>query len=103
MKATIVEVGFAMGCVTAAPAVAGTLKCPPPDSDEGRQRLPKWWCQKRGARSGQSAIDNKMPANGSALQAGRRVPSSAPSRAREQPSEARAGPTVCACATASPS
>jgi hypothetical protein len=29
MKATIVEVGFAMGCVTAAPAVAGTLKCPP--------------------------------------------------------------------------
>src|SRR2546422_4679491 len=29
--------------------------------------LGKWWCQKVGAARGKSAIDNRMPANGSAL------------------------------------
>ena len=28
------------------------------------ETLPKWWCQKEGATSGMTAIDSRMPANG---------------------------------------
>ena len=38
--------------------------------------LPKWWCQKLGASSGKSAIESRMPTNGTAHSR----PSSPPSR-----------------------
>ena len=54
-------------CTRLTPATAGP-KVMAKGSKNARPQaaatLPKWWCQKMGAKSGMSAIDSRMPANG---------------------------------------
>ncbi|MNV43354.1 hypothetical protein D3C71_1350650 [compost metagenome] len=64
-------------------------------SPQAAATLPKWWCQKIGARSGMRAIDSRMPANGTPQRTDSVLPSM--SAARAQPGSAAKRP-----ATASP-